>query len=127
MKLRMRSNSIRLRLTQSDVAAFEAGGAVEEIIEFGLIAGKRFTYRLEQAAVENVCADFADGKITVSVPLEEARNWVQTNQIGIKAEPEIGNGKTLKILIEKDFACLDVREGEDESDAFPHPNSVKSC
>jgi hypothetical protein len=28
----------------------------------------------------------------------------------------------LRIVIEKDFACLTVREGEDESDNFPNPN-----
>jgi hypothetical protein len=30
----------------------------------------------------------------------------------------------LKILVEKDFACLAPREGEDESDMFPHPKAA---
>lgn len=127
MKLRVRNNSIRLRLTQTETAAFAVDGAVEEIIEFGLTAEKRLIYRLEQAAVEFVRADFADGKITISVPLAEAENWLNTNQIGLKTEQNLGAGKTLKILIEKDFACLEERPGEDESDAFPHPLQKKTC
>jgi len=127
MKLRVRNNSIRLRLTQTEVAAFAMSGAVEETIEFGLTADKRLIYRVEQAAVEIVRADFAEGKITISVPASQADNWAKTNKIGIKAEQDLGDGKTLKILIEKDFACLDVREGEDESDAFPHPEQRTAC
>lgn len=127
MKLRVRNNSIRLRLTQTEVAAFVNDGAVEESIEFGLNSEKHLIYRLEQAAVENICADFADGKITISVPSEQAENWLKTNQIGIKTEQYLSVGKTLKILIEKDFACFEQREGEDESDSFPHPEQRNAC
>ena len=30
-----------------------------------------------------------------------------------------------KILIEKDWSCLKPREGEDDSDAYPHPEQTK--
>jgi hypothetical protein len=30
---------------------------------------------------------------------------------------------SLRITLEKDFACLAPREGEDESDNFPHPQA----
>ena len=127
MKLRVRNNSIRLRLTQTEVAAFAESGAVEEAIEFGLTADKSLIYRVERAAVETVRADFADGKITISVPASLAENWAVTNQIGIKTEQDLGNGKMLKILIEKDFACLEPRASEDESDAFSHPEQRTAC
>lgn len=127
MKLRVRNNSIRLRLTQTEVAAFAENGAVEETIEFGLTADKSLIYRVERAAVETVRADFADGKLTISVPASLAENWAVTNQIGIETEQDLGNGKMLKILIEKDFACLEPRAGEDESDAFPHPEQRAAC
>jgi hypothetical protein len=29
----------------------------------------------------------------------------------------------LNILVEKDFACLAPRAGEDERDMYPHPNA----
>lgn len=116
-----------MRLTQTEVAAFAETGAVEETIEFDLTANKKLVYRVEQAAVETVRADFADGKITISVPASQAENWAETNQIGIKTEQDLGGGKALKILIEKDFACLELREGEDENDAFPHPEERTAC
>ncbi len=34
---------------------------------------------------------------------------------------DVDDGDSLKILVEKDFACLAPREGEDESDMYPHP------
>ena len=37
------------------------------------------------------------------------------------SELALEDGDSLKILVEKDFACLVAREGEDESDMFPHP------
>jgi hypothetical protein len=39
--------------------------------------------------------------------------------------PYVGDGKTLRILVEKDFACLTKPPHEDDADAFPNPN--KSC
>ena len=34
----------------------------------------------------------------------------------------LDDGEKLSILIEKDFACLAPRAGEDEADMYPHPN-----
>lgn len=34
----------------------------------------------------------------------------------------LGDGSTLRVLIEKDFACLTERVDEDELDNFPNPN-----
>ena len=37
-------------------------------------------------------------------------------------DQDVGGDEPLRILVEKDFACLVEREGEDDSDAFPHPD-----
>jgi len=128
MKLRVRNNSIRLRLTQSEVTRFKETGFVEEVIEFGLTPDKNLVYRLIAGeAGEAVTARFENGKVTVTVPKLQARHWTDSNQVTIENEQIIGDTKTLKILIEKDFACLDRRYGEDDSDAFPHPEQRKAC
>ncbi|MDQ4123525.1 MAG: hypothetical protein M3209_18975 [Acidobacteriota bacterium] len=127
MKLRVRNNSIRLRLTQPEVAAFAATGKVEEAIEFGLTDDKKLIYKIEKAEASSVRAEFEDGVITILVPTAQAENWTSTSEIGIKAEQDLGGEKTLKILIEKDFACLEAREGEEDNDAFPHPEQRKVC
>jgi hypothetical protein len=127
MKLRLKNNSIRLRLTQSEVARFEETGKVEEAIEFGATGEDVFVYALAVSDAASINARFKDGKLTVFVPESEARAWASTSQIGLEHEQEIGQNKKLKILIEKDFACLDRRDGEDDADAFPHPREGKAC
>lgn len=131
MKLRAKHNSIRLRLTQSETVRLAETGKVEETIEFGLEPESHFVYVLEKsAATSDVLAFFEGRKIRVLVPETQADNWINASEVGIEAEQTIGNGKTLRILIEKDFACLAPRRsgGADDADAFPHPAAgEKNC
>jgi hypothetical protein len=127
MKLRIRGNSVRLRLTQSEVAQFRETGQVEEIVEFGLEAQQQFIYSLSSGDNESPTAVYKNNRLTVFVPKDEARQWTQTNQVGICAAQSTGEEKRLEILIEKDYACLEERAGEDDSDAFPHPLAGKAC
>ncbi|MBA4185821.1 MAG: hypothetical protein H0X49_17725 [Acidobacteria bacterium] len=123
MKLRTRGNSLRLRLTKSEVAEIGAGGTVEETVEFGGEPPQRFIYALVSTDnVENPTAVFDAGRITVFISKAQAGEWSRTNQIGIEAEKSIGaDGRTLRILIEKDFSCLEPRAGEEDVDTFAHP------
>lgn len=122
MKLRIKGNSIRLRLTQGDVAKFKTDGKLVETVEFG--GDANFYYELIKSEnAESVSAEFKNGKISISVPKFQAETWVNSENIGIGSEKDA----KIKILIEKDFACLTVRKGEDESDNFPHPKNEKVC
>lgn len=123
MKLRTRGNSLRLRLTKSEVAEIGAGGTVEETVEFGGEPPQRFIYALVSTDnVENPTAVFDAGRITVFISKAQAGEWSRTNQIRIEAEKSIGaDGRTLRILIEKDFSCLEPRAGEEDVDTFAHP------
>lgn len=123
MKLRIRGNSVRLRVTQTEVESIRAGEAVSETTDFG--GGRRLTYRLAaDPAAPAMCAAYADGVITVSVPAGEAQRWTETDLVSLAAEQAADDGGTLSILVEKDFQCLAPREGEDESDMFPHPEAA---
>ena len=42
-------------------------------------------------------------------------------RVSIAVDEMLNDGNSLKILVDKDFACLAPREGEDESDMIPHP------
>lgn len=119
MKLRIRGNSVRFRLTQSEVAEFSEKGLIENKTDFGETV---FIYALKSSdQLENLQATFKNGCIEIVVPKAVSENWINSQEVGISGEFE-----KLKILIEKDFACLTVREGEDESDNFPHPKEF-SC
>jgi hypothetical protein len=127
MKLRVRNNSLRLRLTQSEIAQFKESGTVEEAVEFS--PGSKLKYTLVSADVENITAGYANDRITISVPRADAKDWTDTDQVGLEGAQDTGSNHCLKILIEKDFACLEHRAGEDDADTFPHPlqNVSSSC
>lgn len=121
MKLRISGNSIRLRLTKSDIAQFAAAGKVEEVVEFGL-AKPALSYRLDKTEeADTVSASFEDNCLKISIPAPDAEEWVKSERVGIESAQLIGDNNVLRILIEKDFACLEIRAGEDDFDTFKNP------
>jgi hypothetical protein len=125
MKLRLRENSVRLRLTQTEVRRLRETGRVEERVVFGA-SSPAFVYALEATAAEAVGAVFADGRLCVSIPDAVAAAWADSAQVGIEVVRPNAGEKDLRITIEKDFACRAARPGEDDSDAFP-PAGAKAC
>ena len=116
MKLRIRGDSIRLRLTRGEVADLVATGMVAERTR--LPVGPAFGYQLRaDAAARGVTATFEAGVLGVAVPSASAAAWAASEEVAIQGELPVAGG-TLTILIEKDFPCLTVRAGEDDSDAF---------
>jgi hypothetical protein len=116
MKLRIRGDSIRLRLTRGEVDDLVATGAVEELTR--LPAGPGFRYRLRaDPSVDAVTATFEAGTLGVAVPRTAAAAWAASEEVAIRGEAPVAGG-TLTVLVEKDFPCMTVREGEDDGDAF---------
>jgi hypothetical protein len=133
MKLRIKGNSLRLRLTQSEVARIGRGEQVSETVDFG--AGARLTYSLESDAnAAQITARFVDNCITIVLPATQAREWTNTELVGLRAEHTLATESTtatmagdesaqkLTLLIEKDFICIDGDSSEDQADAYPNPN-----
>jgi hypothetical protein len=119
MKIRIKGNSVRIRVTKSEVTRFTEEGRLEERTEFGDAV---LTYALQCSdKYENPSADFKSNVVTVYVPTRVKKEWVETDQVGFKHKMDLGNDKTLSILVEKDFVCLDHTD-EDQSDNFPNPN-----
>jgi hypothetical protein len=122
MKIRIKGNSVRYRLTRSEVEKFSREGYLEEKTEF---PGGVFTYALKaQSGIQHLDTDMSNNTITIYFPDEEKVEWYHSEQVGYKASKPIENGKSINILIEKDFACLDHID-EDQSDNYPNPN--KTC
>ena len=126
MKLRILDNSIRLRLTRTEVETVNSGGLVRGRVHFG--DAKAFEYVLESLpATVTPEADISNSVMTVRVPNADVQKWAKSEQVSISAEQILEDGNRLTILVEKDFACLTPREGEDETDMFPHPNENGPC
>ena len=121
MKIRMQGNSMRLRLTQSEVNSLEESGRVEERVNFG---PSTLTYALEKMTSGLISARFADNCITVFLSEAKAKEWASTDRTGFENIAPTEHGESLRILVEKDFKCITPRPGEDESDNFENPNGA---
>lgn len=125
MKLRIRGDSLRFRLTQGEVASLLAGSKVSELVHFSGGADGTLTYSLKSSAeCTQPAARFAGGEIHVDLPCAAVAHWAAGDDVGIEAAQSVGDGKHLRIIVEKDFRCLQPRPEEDERDHFPHPESV---
>jgi hypothetical protein len=118
MKIRIKGNSLRYRLTKSEVDQFIATGYVEEKINFG---NSNLYYLLKKTDSDHLSASFNNNKITLNFPSSFINKWTDPAQVGFEFYMEIeGSDKPLYLLVEKDFTCLD-KTNEDQSDNFPNP------
>ena len=121
MKLRIRGNSLRLRLTKTEVADLASIGFIEERTQLGATPDSALVYRLELSeTVSQPTTTFHGSCICIQLPAAEGRTWAYSNTVGVYGKEPWG----LKLALEKDFKCLDPRRDEDESDAFEHPGGV---
>ena len=122
MKLRIRDNSVRVRLTRGEVDDLRDNGVVSA--RTGFPGSREFQYRVESSPASVIPgAFFSDNVVTVRLPETTVLAWANSEQVSIAGEQRLDDGEQLMILVEKDFACLAPREGEDETDMFAHPDS----
>ena len=122
MKLRIKGNSLRIRLTKTEVNIIANTGYLEEETLFG---NNKFMYALQRVDEGNeLSAALEENKMIIFVPSSLTKEWPTNNIIGFNAEMPVADNKTLFLLIEKDFVCLDETTG-DQSDNYENPN--KTC
>lgn len=116
MKIRIKGNSLRYRLTRPEVERFGRDGYLEEVTDFG---ETQLIYALKVTAADELWANLVQNKITLFMPDFMRQQWIQTDTVGF--ENATGN---FYLLVEKDFQCLD-NTTEDQSDNYPNPlNSI---
>jgi hypothetical protein len=116
MKLRLHSNSVRLRLSRGEVDTLGENRRVEESIEFA--PDRALRYSVESAEIAVPTAEMESNAIRVKLPRGDVKRWIETDQIGMEA-----NQGSLHLLIEKDFKCIH-RDGPEDADSFPNPLAV---
>ncbi len=122
MKLRLRENSIRLRLLQSEVEQLRETGNVSERITFGVSSLETMTYSLRVSGeADKIYAQLTENRIEIFLPVKIAENWADTNEVGLYKTQKIGDSGDLEIIVEKDFVCVERPLDKDNKDAFPHP------
>lgn len=120
MKLRILGDSIRLRLSQSDVQTLLEAGRVEETTQF---VGATLRYAAEGADEVDAMSAVLDGStVLVKIPAATVKRWGESDEVSLRAEQPVAEGQTLSLLVEKDFKCAVPRPGEEDYDGFPHPD-----
>ncbi len=120
MKLRIRGNSIRLRLTRSEVAQLVREGLVAEQAQFGPDVALRYSIAsVAKGAGEAISATLDGTHLRVLAPRAVVDSWAQSDEVGFESPP----GAALPILVEKDWTCLTPR-GVDDEDTYPNPNQT---
>jgi hypothetical protein len=127
MKLRIKANSLRVRVSRSEVARLLEGDCLEETIYFAPETSASFTYALRQeASLSRPAVQYTQNRVAILMPADRAIVWGVSDQVGIAENIGLGGLGALALLIEKDFACLD-RSEEDNEDTFPNPNAGAVC
>ncbi|WP_419213665.1 DUF7009 family protein [Maribacter sp. X9] len=118
MKIRIKGDSIRFRLTQTEVKTLSENGRLFEHTNFG---AEQFSYGIVlNETIEHLQVSFNNGTITLSMPKYQGQSWHENDIITFDHTVKTTEGNELYLLLEKDFTCLD-NTIEDQSDNYPNP------
>ena len=129
MKLRCKPNSIRLRLNQNEVAQFVQAGELVERIEIPGPEPAALIYRLQFGGKpESSAVQFENGVLAITVPGDDAHAWAnRKDEVGLYYSHEVAGGKSLRVMIEKDYQCIDGPADEMDPAGYPNPLAKVGC
>jgi hypothetical protein len=116
MKLRIRTNSLRYRLTRSDVKKLIETGYLEDGVSFG---AQSLRFAIEITVNSEMSAVYLNNTVTLFMPKPLLEKLDGTDAVGFENTVE-----GLHLLVEKDFVCMD-KLADDQSDNYPNPLSEK--
>ena len=124
MKVRMKGNSLRLRIPRSELKKLVQDGRIEESIWLGPEENARQTWAIEHSSSVNAASiRFAPPEIAVCFPSDQIVSWAGGDEVGIYASLDLGPHGSLELTVEKDFACLH-GSVEENQDTFPNPLAI---
>jgi hypothetical protein len=100
MKLLIRGNSIRIRVSKTELARIAETGKAEDTVRFSSDQGLR--YGIEVRPTGAVTATLAADAILVTLPKPRLDLWLRANEVSVEGSQPIGGGKVLQIVMEKD-------------------------
>jgi len=121
MKLRIKDNSIRIRLNQTEVTELSGGAVLRSKTVFSPVS--QFQYSLVPWELDVFNAHVEGDELTVNMPIEKIQRWLESDETGFEFAQKNGETVPLTIIVEKDFACLNPRDNE--ADNFPNPEEGK--
>lgn len=121
MKLRLKDNTIRIRLSMPEVVTLVKDHKISSMTLFPGQSSLKTILHLDNE--DHVAVSFDQGNLKIILPSKQLDQWDLNDQVGHRWEIDLDqNQQKLLLVIEKDFQCLTERPGEDESSLFPNPN-----
>ena len=108
MKIRLTNDTVRLRLSDEEVAALCENGSLVTAIDFGT-AG-RSEWVLSPSNGDAIEVALTGSRLVISIPRLWIEGWESSAHTEIDVEVPVGHGRSVLILIEKDLPC---RHGAD--------------
>lgn len=121
MKLRLKGDSLRIRLSRTEINSLVQSGRVMDATHFP--DGSVLEFGIESTdTAATLAIRRSDSRLCVLIPEQTATEWAEGDEVGVESMLLLADGqRTLHVLVEKDFQCLHKRPGEDERDMFPNP------
>lgn len=118
MKIRIKGDSVRFRLTQSEVKSLSTNGEIYDSTNFG---GQIFSYGvILKSDADKLRISFENNRVILEMPETTGLVWFENEIITYDHTLKTTSGNELYLLLEKDFTCLD-NTIEDQSDNYPNP------
>ena len=114
MKTRLFENTVRVRLTRSEVDRLGRGESLREETRF--FSGQ-LGVEIRVAESPGIDAAFDGASIVITVPEAEVAHWASPAS---QLEGLYAAHGTTKVAVEKDYACLH-KTGEQNEGTFPNP------
>ena len=113
MKLRIRDNSVGLRLAPDEIETLRTQGVVSA--RTGFPGGRELRYELESSPASVApAAFFSDNVLTVRLPETAVLAWATTDQSTIEGEQVLVDGEKLLISVAKDLSGCTRPDDEEE-------------
>lgn len=108
MKLRLEDNTLRLRLSLEEVAAFRQDGRLETVVPLGPSVSDRLIYALqrdEMVTDSELGMSYTAGRVVVRLPPAVADTWASSEEVSLRGTVAVADNQVVHILVEKDLGC----------------------
>jgi hypothetical protein len=117
-----------VRLDRRDIEGLIDRCRIDAAVRFGPGSGLAFSYAVEVGAAprNRPTASYVAGRLSIVIDRDDAEAWRDGDRVGFDHE-QVVDGGVVRVLLEKDFACLDRPVGEESDDAWAFPNPSAVC
>ncbi len=119
MKLRLFKDSVRFRVRRPDLERLVSSGEVVHSVRTGADDAHRLEYRLVSADVPGPVLEPLPSGLCVRLPSADVGRWAAGPETGIEFRTPWG----VRVLVEKDFPCMEPRIDEGNEGTFDRPIS----